>query len=376
MGRLRAQNGHPQPYAIKYWSIGNEEYLPTLGATDGRQYGRNFNLYAKKMRAVDPSIKLVAVGASDIPAGAIPKDHPLWKIVRYMPDWNAQVLKEAGWLIDYYSLHYYAPEEVQGHSGEEVNQATLAIAEGLKRKVDTLWKQMEQFAPGGVKYPIALDEWSLKVDKETTPPPLPVTNVELAQLGLHMAAASLRQALAEATIFNLMHRYPGAFVLGSRSLLYAYLVGLITIRRDRAIASPVALMMEQYATHDRCQSLETQVQSDTFTTKAMNPGFPEVKDARYLDVSSRLHSDRRTVDVFVVNRNLSQSINCTIRFEGASVASNVEVETLTAQDLNATNTFAEPDRVVLNRQSAVVTDGSISYTFPPHALVKFVIHRK
>ena len=83
MGRLRAKNGHAQPYGVKYWNIGNEEYLPTLGGTDGRQYSRNFNLFAKAMRAVDPTIKLVAVGASDIPGGVIPRDHPLWKIVRY-----------------------------------------------------------------------------------------------------------------------------------------------------------------------------------------------------------------------------------------------------------------------------------------------------
>ena len=38
MGRLRAKNGHVQPYGVKYWNIGNEEYLPTLGGTDGRQY--------------------------------------------------------------------------------------------------------------------------------------------------------------------------------------------------------------------------------------------------------------------------------------------------------------------------------------------------
>ena len=95
---------------------------------------RNFNLFAKAMRAVDPTIKLVAVGASDIPGGIIPREHPLWKIVRYLPDWNKEVLKESGALMDYYSLHYYAPDNVQGHSPQEVNQAAMVIAEDLKTK--------------------------------------------------------------------------------------------------------------------------------------------------------------------------------------------------------------------------------------------------
>ena len=124
---------------------------------------------------------------------------------------------------------------------------------------------MEQFAPGGKRYPIAFDEWSLKIENENKPAPLPIANVELAQLGMHLGALSLRHALAEATIYNLMHRYPADFVLGSRSLFYAYLVGLITIRRDRALTTPGALMMQLYSTRDRCQSLRTDVESGTFS---------------------------------------------------------------------------------------------------------------
>ena len=375
MGRLRAKNGHAQPYRVKYWNVGNEEYLPTLGGTDGRQYGRNFNLFAKAMRAVDLTIKLVAVGASDIPSGIIPREHPLWKIVRYLPDWNKEVLKESGALMDYYSLHYYAPENVQGHSPEEVNQATMVIAEDLKRKVDKLWKQMEQFSPGGKRYPIAFDEWSLKVENETKPAPLPVANVELSKLGLHLGALSLRHALAEGTVYNLMHRYPADFVLGSRSLIYAYLVGLITIRRDRALTTPGALMMQLYSTRERCQSLRTQTESGTFSTKAISSSFPEVKDAKYLDASSRLHEDG-TVDLFVINRNLDQPVSCAVKFSGANVDANVQIETLTAPDLNAMNTFAEPNRVVIDRKTGVVESGSLTYTFPPRSLVKFVLHRK
>jgi alpha-N-arabinofuranosidase len=313
------------------------------------------------------------VGASDIPAGIIPREHPLWKIVRYLPDWNSQMLKESASKIDYYSLHYYAPENVSGHSRDEVNLATMVIAEDLKRKLDQLWKQMEQF--GGKRLPIAFDEWSLKVENETNPPPLPITNVALPQLGLHLGALSLRHALAEGTIFNLMHRYPKDFILGSRSLIYAYLVGLITIRRDRALTTPGALMMQLYSTRDMCQSLRTEVESATFSTKAMHPGFPEVKDAKYLDVSSRQRADGKTIDVFVINRNLTQPINCTLRFAGGSVDSNLEIQTLTAPDLNAVNTFSEPNRVVIEQSKATIDSGSLKYTFPPHSLVKLVLRR-
>jgi alpha-L-arabinofuranosidase len=375
MGRLRALNGHPEPYNVKYWSIGNEEYLPTLGGTDGRQYGRNFNAFASAMRAKDPSLKLVAVGAFDIPKGVIGRDHPVWKIVRYLPDWTKETLAESGNTLDYYSLHYYAPENVQGIAPDDVNLATMVIAEDLKRKLERVWKQMEQFAPNGKRYPIALDEWSLKVENDATPRQLPPGVTEISQLGLHMGALTLRDALAEATIFNLLHQYPKDFILGSRSLLYAYLVGLIPIRRDRAIATPVALMMQLYSTRDLSQSLKTEVTSEAFSTKTINPGFAEVKDAKYLDVSARLRSDGKTVELFVVNRNLKQPIDCELRFTGGSIGPNVEVETLNASDLMAGNTFAEPNRVTIERKQLNARDGALNYRLPLHSIVKFTVSR-
>ncbi|MCI0662418.1 MAG: hypothetical protein L0220_15215, partial [Acidobacteria bacterium] len=319
MGRLRAQHGHPEPYNVKYWSVGNEEYLPTIGGTSGRQYGRNFNAFARAMRAVDPTIKLIAVGAFDIPAGVLLRTHPAWKIVRYIPDWNKGVLSEATGQIDYYSLHYYAPENVKGQSRQDIDQAAMVITEVMAGKLDRVQKQMEQYATGGRRYAIALDEWSLKIENEPAVADETIAGREISQLGLHIGALSQREALAEATIFNLIHRRPGDFVLGSRTLLYAYLVGLVAIRRDRAFATPVMLMTELYSTRSACQALKTEAISGTFSTKAMNPSFPEVKEAKYLDVSARLHPDGKSIDLFVVNRHLEQSIDCTVRFIGGTV---------------------------------------------------------
>lgn len=376
MGRLRAQNGHPEPYHVKDWCIGNEEYLPALGGMSGRLYGRHFTAFAQAMRAVDPTIKLVAVGALDIPSGVIPRTHPSWRFARFLPDWTKGVLSEAGSRIDYYSIHSYAPENVEGHSPEEVNQAALVIAEVFEGKLEHLHRQMEQVAPGGKHYPIALDEWSLKIDNDPTPQQPPVGVTDPSQIGLHIGALTLREALAEATIFNLIHRRPDDFVLTSRTLLYAYLVGLIPIRRDRTFATPVALMMELYSTRDACQSLETDIVSSTFSTKAMNPGFPEVREAKHLDVSARVHSDGKTVDVFVVNRHLEQPIDGTVRFVGGSIEPDIQAAILSAPTFLARNTFDEPNQVRIERVRRQADAGSLNYRFPAHSIVKLTLRRK
>ncbi len=53
MGKLRAANGHAEPYRVKYWQIGNE-----LG---NRTYQKGLAEFCKAMKAVDPTIKLMAV---------------------------------------------------------------------------------------------------------------------------------------------------------------------------------------------------------------------------------------------------------------------------------------------------------------------------
>lgn len=63
MGRLRAANGHPQPYGVKFWGIGSEMFGDwQFGVMPAEQYQIKHNLFAKAMRRVDPSIKIPASG--------------------------------------------------------------------------------------------------------------------------------------------------------------------------------------------------------------------------------------------------------------------------------------------------------------------------
>ena len=63
LGAERARNGHPEPYHIKYWDIGNEPYGAwQLGRTDLKYYVLKHNEFAKAMRKADPSITLIASG--------------------------------------------------------------------------------------------------------------------------------------------------------------------------------------------------------------------------------------------------------------------------------------------------------------------------
>jgi len=94
---LRAKNGHPEPYNVKIWDLGNEvDGAPwELGYKNAEDYVKIGREAAKAMKAVDNSIKLVASGSSYY------ENSGQWI------DWNRKVLAGLGDMIDYISIHRY-----------------------------------------------------------------------------------------------------------------------------------------------------------------------------------------------------------------------------------------------------------------------------
>ena len=56
-GNIRAQNGHPAPFNMKYLALGNEN---GCNFDKFKIYPRYYNLFASKIRAVYPSLILIA----------------------------------------------------------------------------------------------------------------------------------------------------------------------------------------------------------------------------------------------------------------------------------------------------------------------------
>src|SRR5437016_4896627 len=60
---LRRANGHPQPYNVRYWGLGNEMYGEwQIGGMDANEYVAAARRFARIMLGTDPSIDLVSCG--------------------------------------------------------------------------------------------------------------------------------------------------------------------------------------------------------------------------------------------------------------------------------------------------------------------------
>jgi alpha-L-arabinofuranosidase len=316
------------------------------------------------------------VGTFEIPRAPFTLDTPLYKILRYAFDWNAEALPLLGRDMTYYSLHHYDPQDaVQGASVDVINRSVMVKAEDLSKKLDRLYAQMEQVAPAGNRFPIALDEWAPWLPKDLPPeaspkPPEGVTDPK--ELGRYGSLLTLRDALAEAAVYNLMQRRPRDFALASRTIRWAYGVGLIGTGQDRVAASPSALMLELYATHENCEALRVEVAGPTFDAPSKGL-FTGAQGANYLDASARRCPGRGALELFVVHRHLKAGMEATIRFAGASMQGPAAVNTLTADSLVEWNSFEKPERVSVTSSSTRVEEGSIRHRFPARSVVKFLI---
>ena len=137
-GKRRAANGHKKPYGVAWWGIGNEMYGGwQLGHTTLDSYTTRHNEFVRAMRAVDPKIKLVAVGATG--------------------KWSEATLSRCTSAMDMLSEHFYCQEkpDLEAHVAQIPNnvRAKAVAHRRYHREIAALRKRKNMI-------PIALDEWN------------------------------------------------------------------------------------------------------------------------------------------------------------------------------------------------------------------------
>ena len=152
-GKIRAERGFEKPYAVKYWSLGNEQGLGHMeGPNDPAAYTAKAIEYARKMREADPNIVLFA-------SGAYSPEHNYSQWLTELPK-----LAEEG--VQYISYHNYTPRIFEGGADfvtEKGLKATYDLIIGAPDKCLTAVEQLRQ-AMNGVcceNVSISYDEWNL-----------------------------------------------------------------------------------------------------------------------------------------------------------------------------------------------------------------------
>jgi len=138
MGKWRAQNGHPKPFGVKFFAVGNEMFGNwQLGHMPEKKYVKKHNRVAKAMWKVDPDISLVGVGDT--------------------PKWNAMMYKNSADYMSYISQHFYRQNWHGGGLMTHVMQMPHAIND-IARQHRKMNKELEVLQDKNI--PIVLDEWN------------------------------------------------------------------------------------------------------------------------------------------------------------------------------------------------------------------------
>ena len=302
-GALRARDGHPEPYGVKYWEIGNEIWGDWVrGHSDAATYARNLLRYVEAMRRVDPSIRVIAVGDNDMA-------------------WNRVVLRAAGEQIDYLAVHhYYSARDMQGDLRNLM--ARPLHYERFYREVDAVIREL---APKR-RPRLAINEWGLDLPERQ----------QYSMLG----------ALYGARLMNVFERQGDLVAMSAVSdLVNGWPGGIIQASRHDVFVTPIYLVNRLYATRLGAERLALRVDAPTVSSSREGSGVP------VLDAVASRSPDGRQIFVKAVNTDLDRPLRARIEITGAAIASEATVERVAAASLDAANRFSTPDAVRTTRDT-------------------------
>lgn len=136
-GRLRAAHGHPEPWNIKYWDIGNETFGDwEIGHLDASGYAVKYLSFYEAMKEKDPTITFMVCGGDGDSTSQ---------------EWNRKISEIIGDKMDVVCLHMYSQKEIQGeHDSRDIYYAT---AGSVKKYEGILNDSCEPYAKAAIRLP-------------------------------------------------------------------------------------------------------------------------------------------------------------------------------------------------------------------------------
>lgn len=154
MGSLRAENGHPEPYDVELWQIGNEVYGPyQIGHVDAETFAEGYQAYYDAMKEVDPSIRIIAAGI-DPGYDKYGGNH-----------WNEVLFERATERVEAIDIHRYvngiAKDSVRNERDPlEYNQTLVAFPTQFEELIEELRASARVRGVSGLE--INVGEWNLQ----------------------------------------------------------------------------------------------------------------------------------------------------------------------------------------------------------------------
>jgi len=333
LARERAANGHPEPFGVRYWGVGNENW-GCGGNFTPEDYGTEYRRFATYLRNWgETPLTLIACG---------PNGNDL--------DWTRRFftkLKKDYWggpAIHGYAAHYYC-----GTAGTATEYTEAQWYELLWKamQMEPLVVQqralMDAFDPER-KIGLLVDEWG------TWHPATPGRNPRFL-----WQQNTVRDALVAAMTLDIFNRHADKVVMANIAQTINVLQALLLTDGEKMIKTPTYHVYSLYRAHQGGQAVRTLFHTPEIDCEAN--GKPRKLPA--LSGSASVKDGLLTLTL--VNASATETVRTELRFYGGRGAGTCRTSCLLYPDgdIHAHNTFDAPVNVALQNLKEVAYTGDI-----------------
>ncbi len=325
----RAANGSPEPFKVRYWGVGNENW-GCGGQMRADEYNQHYRQFANYMRRFgDTTPFLIACGPN--------RNNKDWteKFFGAMPGGR-------GRLPNGYAMHYYSNSRVPAtkftaDAMHQQFQSFPLIEEAILEQRALL----DKFDPSK-NIGLMVDEWG--VWDQMVPE-------EQQKYGRLWQQITMRSAVAAALGLNVFHRQADKLYMCNIAQIANVLHSIILTEEDKCIRTPTYYAFELLKPHRGKTAI--QVENDD-------------KSPVGLSVSASHENNDLVVTLVNPKPDTPMKVNCAIAGKSASSAT---ARALYHADMNACNTFDHPDVVVPKNHTASASGSGVQVELPPLSVV-------
>ncbi len=329
-GSHRARAGHPEPYGVVWWGIGNEMYGGwQLGNVPVERYALRHNAFVRAMKAVDPAIKVVAVGTPG--------------------KWNDVVVPRCAASMDLLSAHHYtqrrlrvpfSPEDAQKYEADFLEYSGQVQA-GVRHLIDDLRARQDGSDPAIDRIRLSVDEWGIVREWDPTPDGPGVGKFEVYYpLGDAIAnGRALHELIRAADVVEVAQWAQTVNVIGA-----------IKTSRTHASMGPVGHLLTLYRARVGGRMLSA-----------------EAADDAPIDVVAAWDDKSQTLSLGLINYSPKDAISVQLDLEGAADLQPATAWRIHGASLGSINVPGQPEQVTTEQlPDPVPLDKPV--LFPAHSI--------
>ena len=348
-GKRRAANGHPEPYPVAAWELGNELWGKfQIGWQTPEGYAERYQTFYQAIRDIVPADTMIFANGADLDA---------------FKQWNSALIARDGADLSYLTTHFVVGMEDLKDKNQKPDRDTLwaadfAIPVGVGRALEPMRDQINASTLTRDRVKLAFTEWLFWSPEHRE---LPRWN----NLGGAIDAAGWLNMLLQHTEFVPVSDMTGLIEFGG-----------IYKRRGRVYLTPQCWAFSLYSNYAGDALLSTRVTADEYDVGPVLSRLPAIPNVPYLDVVATMDTAHGDVTLFVVNRNWKTAKSAAIRISGFQPAPRATVRTLYAKSILDDNNEEHPEAVHPATSTVGISGDTIHYQFPEHSLTVITLSRR